>query len=442
MALLAGDAGVHVTADTVADGPGVRSQLRAWAGGDGARQSLNLARGGRHPDGTLRFDTSSLSASDVFATNQVGAADIRWDHRRIVNAPIVIGDVKGYEMTVPLAPGWEPEDNLDNVAPQDRPNAKSMALTPEQVNALGDDVQQVQWFRRYHREGAEFADYRYVGRRWVLNEDGRFDGATYNRNAPFDDYLPFDFSTVTNSDITVRGTWSRRSRPLLPTITRTELGARFGVYVEVSFDGGTSWYRPQGPVSVLRDPTAVVFEVTNPTQITPSGIDPLEQNMWYAIIDQTFRVRVTAVIEGDDRLVARPAPDDAVSPTLQTTSSVVYRPGVHGFVTRGGTTNVLAGVNPDANDVDRDDSAAIAQYAASLAARGQDRRVIAAPVVPWLDTVFGIGDEIAAVRGRGVSFLTREDDVALGPVVIGKRFRFGGGRWETALVLEHSDDVE
>ncbi len=439
LSLLADAAGVHVTVDATAAGAGVRSAFRVWAVGDGPRRSLNLARGGRHADGAARFDGSSLSASDVFRANEIGAADMRWDYRRIVNAPIVVGGVKGYEMTLPLVPGWLPTVNLDDVDLPDRAAAKAAALTPLQVNELGAGAGQNPWFQKYHREGSAFADNRFVGRRWVLNEDGRFDGATFNRNVPFDDYQPFDFSTVSGSGITVRGAWSRRSRALLPTITRTQLGARFGVFVEVSFDGGTTWCRPQGPTVVLRDPTAIAFEVTNPTQITPVGVDPLEQNMWYAIIDQTFRVRVTALIEADDRLIAAAAPSNSGSPTLWTTSRVVHRPGVYRFHTRAGTTDVLASVNPEATDVDRDDSADIAAFAGELEARGRDRAVVAAPVLPWLDTWFSIGVEIKGVRGRGVSFLTREGEAAFGPAVVGKRFRFGDGMWETSLVLEHSD---
>ncbi len=436
LSLLAEAAGVHVTVDAVSAGGGVRSQFRVWAAGIGVRRGLNLARGGQHADGTQRFDASSLSASDVFRANQVSAADIRWDHKRIVNTPIVVGDVKGYEMTLPLWPGWIPTSGLDNVAAPDRVAAKQAALTSERVAELGDLAEEWPWFRKYHRAGSEFFDNRFVGRRWVVNEDGRFDGATYNRNAPFDAYQPFDFSTVTGSGTTVRGAWSRRVRALLPTITHTQLGAGFGVFVEFSFDGGTTWFRRQSAVSVSRNPTAVVFEVVNPTQITPVGVDPMEQNMWYAVIDQTFRVRVTAVIEGDDRLMARPAPRDAGSPTLQTTSRVVYDPGVYRFATRSGTTDVLATVNPTATDIDRDDSAAIGAFAAVLASREADRGVGGSPTLPWLDTQFSIGDEITGVRGRGVSFVTREDTEALGPSVVGKRLRFDGGRWETSLVLE------
>ena len=439
LSLLGEAAGVHVTVDSVAQGAGVRSEFRVWAAGDGTRRQLHLARGGFHPDGQARYDASALSASDVFRANEIAEATIRWDYARIVNAPVVIGDVKAYEMTVPLVPGWLPTANLDNVSAPDRAAAKALAITPEQVVELGDQVGPDGWFKKYHRDGSEFPQNRYVGRRWVLNEDGRFDGATYNRNAPFDTYLPFDFSTVAGSGITRRGLWSRRTRPFGPTITRTALGARFGVLVEVSFDGGTNWHRAGGAISVLRDATAIVFDVANPLSIVPPGVDPAEQNMWYAVIDQTFRVRATAVIEGDDRLVASPAPNDSDSPTLWTTSRIVYRPSVYGFATRAGTTNVLANVNPSATDIEVDDTSAIVAFAASLAEREQDRRVIASPEIPWLDSTFAVGDEIERIRGRGVSFVTRADDVTLGPVVIGKRHRFRGGRWSTSLMLAHSD---
>ena len=439
LALLCEAAGVHVTADTVTFGEGVRSRLRVWAAGDGTRRQLHLARGGVHADGVPRYDTSRLTAADIFRANEVAAADIRWDYRRIVNAPIVIGGVKAYETTVPLVPGWTPTGDLDNVAPQDRTAAKELALTPEQVAKLADLAEQSEWYRKYHRAGSEFAQHRYVGRLWVLNEDGRFDAATYNRNAPFDDYRPFDFSTVTDAAVTRRGVWSRRSRRLLPTITCSPLGGRYGVFVEVSFDGGVNWYTPTGAVTVLRDPTGIVLEVTNPTQITPPGIDSVQQNLWYALIDQTFRVRATAVIESDERLIAGPAVNESSSPTLQTTSRVVARPAAYRFVSRRGTTNVLAGVNPDGDDIEADDTEAIVRFARATADREQDRRVVASPVVPWLDTTFAVGDEIERIRGRGVSFLTREDGVSLGPVIAGKRYRTGGGRWETELLLEHSD---
>ncbi len=435
LTLLADDAGIHLTIESERDGAGVRSSLRVWAAGDQTRRSLNLARGGFHPDGTKRFDVSSLAATDVLRANEVQSADIVWDDAKIINAPIVVGGVKAYEMTVPLVPGWPPTANLDNVAAVDRDNAKSLALTPGLLAVLGKSAELLAWFRMYHADGPEYAANRYVGRRWVLNEDGRFDGATYNRNIPFDDYQPFDFGTVTGFDITRRGDWSRRSRRFLPAITKTALGAGFGVYVEFSFDSGATWARASGDVSVAVDPTGVVFEAANTTTIAPPGVDPLEQNLWYAIIDQTFRVRVTAVIEGDERLIAKSGPDARVTPTLLTTSRIDFAPNTYGFATRLGTTNALASVNPGGDDIERDDSTAIALRADVLRERNEDRRVSAKPVVPWFDTRFDVGDEVAAVRGRGLSLATRTDGATRGPCVVGKRYRFDGGRWETELDL-------
>ncbi len=438
LALLSGASGVHVSVDPALVGSGVRSSFRVWAAGDGASQTLRLAPGGTHADGVAKYDAKALSGTEVLRANEVTRARLTWDHRRIVNAPVVVGGVKAYEMTVPLVPGWVPTVNLDDVALVDRTAAKEIALTPDQIAILGTVVENSVWFQNYHTSGSNFSANAFVGRRWVLNEDGRFDGATYNRNAPYDDYLPFDFATVTGSGITRRGEWSRRSRAFLPTITRTVTGAGFGVFVEISFDSGATWQKAPGPIEVLRDPSAVWFKAVNPTQVTPPGADPLDQNMWYAIIDQTFRVRMTAVIEGDARLTATAGPDGS-TPTLLRTSEIVYRPGDFELVTRSDTTNVLGAINAGASDIGSDDSDAIARIARDAALRGQDQRVGASPVVPRVDTRFAIGDEITLIGGRGISLVTLADGAAMGPVVVGKRYRFVGGRWETELELSHVD---
>ena len=59
----------------------------------------------------------------------------------------------------------------------------------------------------------------------------------------------------------------------------------------------------------------------------PTGVDPALMNLWYAIVNQTFRVRVTAVIESDDRLVATFPADRLSSPTLHLNAVAVRRPG-------------------------------------------------------------------------------------------------------------------
>ena len=93
---------------------------------------------------------------------------------------------------------------------------------------LGDDAELVPWFRRYHRAGSEFDENRDVARRWILNEDGTFDAATYNRNPPFDDYRPFNFTAALPAGTATPGTWTRRPRPMQPGISRTTGGAPVG----------------------------------------------------------------------------------------------------------------------------------------------------------------------------------------------------------------------
>ncbi|MFH0981578.1 MAG: hypothetical protein V2A79_08575 [Planctomycetota bacterium] len=439
LAALAAECGIHVTAETVNEAGRAASRVRVWSEGDGAVKDLALGWGGRYPDGTPRFDASAMSAAEVYAANTVTRAAIAWDHRRVVNAPVLIGGIRGYEMTLPLVPGWVPEADLDNVAPADRPAAKALALTPDVVELLGDEAESFPWFRKYHKWGSEFEQHKNVSRWWVLNEDGRFDGATYDRNAPFDDYRPFDFATVATPAVTTAGAWTRRARKLLDTITVTEDGERFGVYVEVSFDSGATWSEPAGAVRVRFDPTGIYFDVSNPTQITPPGVVPETQNLWYALIEQTFRVRVTALVESDDRLVVQHRVDDSVTPTRWTTSRVVYRPTEYGFKSRSGTTDVLAEVNPDGTNLGVDDTPAAQRLVDRIAANEQDGRVVVTPTVPWLETTLQIGDRLSGIGGRGLSFGSRVSRRCTGPCVLGKRYRLSGGRLETELVLGYTE---
>ncbi|MCP4590802.1 MAG: hypothetical protein GY842_08655 [bacterium] len=434
LALLAAECGVHLTAETVNVLGKHQSRLRVWADEDGPLRELPLAPGGRHADGTVRFDASAMSAAEVYRANTIERARIGWDHRRVVNAPVVIGAVKQHEMTVPLVPGWEPESQLDNVPPNEREAAKALAWTPDEVAGAGEGVEDYPWYQRYHKKGVDFAQYQNVARLWVLNEDGRFGGAIYNRNAPFDDYQPFDFSTVANAATTGQGTWTRRPRRLRDTITLAEDGSGFGVFVQVSFDSGSSWHEPSG-ARVRFDPTGIYFDVTNPTSITPSDTYPEEQNLWYAIIEQTFRVRVTALIDSDQRLVARHTPDESKTPTLWTTSRVVFAPTRYSYESRTGTVDVLSEVNPDSSTIEVDESAEAQSYVRNIASNEQDGQVSLEVTVPWLETVMSIGDRVSGITGRGLNVRSRVDRAAAAPAIRGLHYRLSGGRWDTELIV-------
>ncbi len=119
LALLSAAAGIHITAETAMVGNRPTTRLRVWAAADGPMKQLCLVRGGRYPDGAARYNTAIRSTREVLVDNNTYRGAVSWDHRPILNCPVVIGDVKRYEMTLPLWPGWSPRVNLDNVTPDE-----------------------------------------------------------------------------------------------------------------------------------------------------------------------------------------------------------------------------------------------------------------------------------------------------------------------------------
>jgi hypothetical protein len=273
-----------------------------------------------------------------------------------------------------------------------------------------------------------------VARLWVLNEDGAFDGASYNRDFPFDDYGPFDFSTVADATVTEPGAWTRRRRQLLDAISESPESVSLGVWVEISLDEGNTWQPHTEKVRVLEDRVGIYFEADNPTEITPTGTDPAVQNMWYAIINQQFRVRVTGVIESDERLVATFRPDRLASPTLEANGAVVRRPASFQFVSREHMTNVLAASTPVPGG-ERDDTDSINALAEQLARANQGRNVAAVPRIPWIETDYALGDRITEIRGRYLRLATTLLSHERFPAVLGRRFVLVDGRYETELTL-------
>lgn len=435
LARAAAVAGIHVTAETVTINGCPRTQLRAWSPRSGSLRKLYLVRGGRHADGRARYDASTRSVREVLRDNNTYRGEVGWDHRAIVNHAIVMGDIRRYEVTVPLRPGWLPTANLDNVAVENRDAAKYMALTPGTILAMGPAVVNDEWFRKYHRDGDLYLQHADVGRLWVLNEDGGL-GAAYDRNPPFDHYGPFDFAALLPSGEMGPGGWTRRRRVLGRTLTVGTDGQSLGVHVEISFDSGATWSPAGGPILVARDRAAIHFDAENPTQITPRGIAPEDQNLWYAIIDQTLRVRVTAVIEGDQRLISTFGPTGLGSPTQQVNVAIISRPRSFKYASRvasGLATGLPAGGN------ERDDSAAVAELARWLARTRQDRQVRVAPTIPWIETAYGIGERITEIAGRCLRLATTVATQAEYPCITERRFSLQDGRYETTLTLVAAD---
>jgi hypothetical protein len=428
--LLSAASGLHLTAESAAAGRGVQTMWRVWSDLSGPRRELHLATDARDETGQPVYDPATVAVVDLFEDNNISSSSMQWDGRSIGETALVVGDVKQYEVQVELLPGWLPEADLDNVPAGQRASAKAKARTEEQIQALDDEVGEDAWYRAYHRRGEDFASYWKVDRLWVLNEAGTYEPGQYARNTPFDSYAPYDFAAV------YPGRWMRRFRRLLP-IAATP-GGPGRVRLEVSFDGGSSWRQIDSGYQVLAGQCGVWFDLANPLAVAPSGGGG-ETNLWYALIDQTCRVRVTALVESDERLVAESAGRSA--PTMFRNATVLYAPERFRFLQRldisgGGPGGMIAG-----ETASRDDSESMNKTAALMAAARQGRAVTARPVIPWLDTSYAVGDRIVGVRGRGLCFSAERTPSRRWACVIGKRYRFGAGRFETELLLASANGV-
>jgi hypothetical protein len=427
IAMLSATAGLHMTAESSQSGAGVRTEWRIWSDSSGPARELRLAP---VQFGLMEQVYPTPTVAELFEENNVSTSSMIWDARPIAETAWVVGDVRRYEAQVELVPGWLPETDLDNVPAEQRAAAKAKALTDEQIAALGESAAQDPWYRAVHRGGAEFSEHWQVGRLWVLNEAGTYDPSQYNRNAPFDAYAPYGFAEM------FAGRWMRRRRRFLPVAQ--DPGEVERVRLEVSLDGGQNWLLLDFGYEVLSKECGIWLSVANPLSIAPAG-EAAETNLWYALIDQGCRVRVTALIESDDRLMAKASGRSA--PALFRNAAVLYAPQRFRFLRRLTGSGEEAWPQEAGATVDRDDSVLMGEMAESMAAARGTRGVTARPVIPWLDTSYAIGDRIVGIRGRGLQFAADRAPSRRHACVIGKRFRFGGDHFETELILASANSA-
>jgi hypothetical protein len=429
IALLTTGSGLHLTPESVTAGQGVRTQWRLWSDLGGPRRETHLATNRRDAAGQPVYDPSAMPAADLFADNNVSAATVAWDARTIGETAIVIGGVKHYEIRAELLPGWLPEADLDNVPEEQRESAKAKALTEVGVRSAGEEVVENEWYRAYHRGGAAFAGHWRVGRLWVLNEAGDYRPAEYDRNPPFDSYAPYGFAPA------LPGRWMRRRRRLLP-IGATP-GGQGVVALEISFDDGESWMTLESDYEVLTDECGIWLSAPNLLSIAPPGRQE-EVNLWYALIDQRCRLRVTALVESDERLVVEKAA--ATAPTTLRSATVRYAPRRYRFVRRRQDESDGPWVLEADAAVQRDDTAAMERAASALAQARAGREVGGRVVIPWLDASYAVGDRIAGIRGRAIGFAGERPPSERFACVVGKRYRLGPDRLETELLLASATD--
>lgn len=413
----AGDLRMGTRRTTVAGA--CRSSLWLWKAGSGGPGAVSR---------TLKLEaagtsTAGRTGADLFAHNDLVSGQIEEDASEAVGSVAAVGDVWQYEVTCELVPGWAPETNLDEVAPEDADAAKDLALLPGEEDP--DDT----WFQKYHKQGSAFAANKNVGRLWVLNEAGEYDDATFGRSndlpdGPFQVYAPYDFET--ECSLTEAANWVARRRRFLPCLSKDDQGVSYGIYVELSFDSGTTWAKANTNIRCIEDQCAIYFEAGMLTEVTEPGGDVTLTNMWFALIEGTLRVRVTATVEADERVVESHAYSAAIGRMLANTSRF------HGWSNTAGNS-VLAAV---AGSNTRDDSVACLGLAKRYLREHAVSRMACDPVIPWIDWRWQPGDLVTQIEGRGIGLGTTMDGYARYPEVMGVTFTASAAT--TRLILEES----
>lgn len=221
---LVGSAGLHVRVDHWRSGGGFHSAYTV--------APVSAGRRFRLPWGGRGAGVSRVSRVDVTRSS---APPRRWVMRGA--RPVV-------EATFDLVGGWDP-------ALEGQPDAEYGRST-----------------------SSDFTEFGAVHRRWVLNEDGAFSSAPFNRGPAFDLAALFDDPASVPAPLR-----------LGPCLAQDTSGRRLSPVVEVSTDSGSAWSRYEGMVSMMQDRAGVVLEdATLPTAVLA------------AAQSSQLRVRVTATL--------------------------------------------------------------------------------------------------------------------------------------------------
>jgi len=147
-----------------------------------------------------------------------------------------------------------------------------------------------------------------VYRKWCLNEAGDYSGLPFNQGEAF-----------SLSDIFDGAEFLPGNRKFIDTVSLDNHGMSYGVYVEVSFDNGDSWSEFSGFFDNLDDQCGIRVED-----------DRLDEDYFDAADGDTLKIRVTASVESDERLMCSVA-DGPVNSSIEVIDHSVEPDGTYEY---------------------------------------------------------------------------------------------------------------
>jgi hypothetical protein len=266
----------------------------------------------------------------------------------IINRPIGLGSPHRFEFTAELVPAWKDDDLEPDTDDDNEDLFKTEAELLEET-----DPNSHTYYKYYHARGSEFRDS--AGRKWALNEAGKYTLGDYDRGEAFDfsKYIPEKYikGKQLRGDGTSKRIYGLYRRQLLECLTlSTDETNSVGVIVEFSLDGGETWQVLPAMISSLPDEAGIYITEENLAEMIdgkkgtiPEGdLSGVELNYFTSICDDKVnsrsfkdgewktRVRVTASVQMDRRLAAA-SPRRPSSGTAFHTSAIYEFSGKYGI---------------------------------------------------------------------------------------------------------------
>jgi len=261
---------------------------------------------------------SDLVAAVSAGEKMLWSMDLDEDITELSNTCIGLGAPDRFEFTAELVPAWlDSEFNPD-------PDIDKLFFHQKDIQRMvddGDSPNDYKFYRYYHSAGSDFQPN--VGRKWALNESGRYTAGSFDRGVPFDfaAIIPFQYA-LSPEGWRLFGPFDRvLSNPL--TQNDAKAGS-VGILVEFSFDGGSTWRHLDGAMNILTDECGIYISEPNLSDMEDdqkreiddpgSPIEGAELNYFSSIADDNIcerifktgewrtRVRVTACVQMDQRL--------------------------------------------------------------------------------------------------------------------------------------------
>lgn len=380
----------------------------------------------------------SLAELDLDKTD-LFAADIAESCTSCVTAPVVAAGRTLIELTVPLQPAWDPAALAAPTGGVQYPTAGGGTAGMEDYD----------YCKRYVVGGCDFDSYADAGRLWDANTDSRYNGQPYSLTTPDMGLLAGDGA----------GSWPPMAfapRRLLSTVNfataaegdaaaKQPLGRPLDHYIELSFDGGSSWRKIEA--ALLPDRLAVRLQHTNLAGVAEAGGTIYDNNLFEALTGDDaddVKMRLTVTVESPYRNLLESDRRPGAGTAFATSGPLVRRGAIGRIRTVASSSRFYdyPGSLPVTHDtLDEETATADLEAVADgiIDALG-DRFIEASLPIEWPDHNVKLGQCVTRIEGieynLGVGAGPASEANKKYPRVVGVQRLLTPGAWRTNILLD------